>query len=90
MTAADIALAAREGYAASEHLKRYTTLGMGTDQGKTGNIAGLALLAAMTGRGIAETAPDHLPPALRAGRLRAPRRARARPSRRPGAGHADA
>jgi sarcosine oxidase subunit alpha len=56
VTAADIALAAREGFVASEHLKRYTTLGMGTDQGKTGNIAGLALLAALTGRDIGETA----------------------------------
>ena len=41
----DIALAAREGYQSVEHLKRYTTLGMGTDQGKTTNIIGLALLA---------------------------------------------
>src|SRR5439155_11829479 len=53
VTAADIALAAREGYAAVEHLKRYTTLGMGTDQGKTGNIPGLAVLAAATGQSIA-------------------------------------
>ena len=62
VTAADIALAAREGYAASEHAKRYTTLGMGTDQGKTGNISGLALLGAMTGRGIGETAPTTFRP----------------------------
>jgi sarcosine oxidase subunit alpha len=46
VTVADIALAAREGYTSVEHLKRYTTLGMGTDQGKTGNLIGLALLAA--------------------------------------------
>ncbi|MEO7728159.1 MAG: glycine cleavage T C-terminal barrel domain-containing protein, partial [Burkholderiales bacterium] len=45
VTAADIALAAREGYASVEHLKRYTTLGMGTDQGKTSNINGLAIHA---------------------------------------------
>ena len=49
VTVADIALAAREGYRSVEHLKRYTTLGMGTDQGKTGNIVGLALLAAELG-----------------------------------------
>ncbi|HEX3860405.1 MAG TPA: sarcosine oxidase subunit alpha family protein [Stellaceae bacterium] len=55
VTVADIALAVREGYGASEHLKRYTTLGMGTDQGKTGNVAGLTLLAAMTGRDVAGT-----------------------------------
>src|SRR5581483_10831723 len=40
VTAADIALAAREGFQSIEHVKRYTTLGMGTDQGKTGNITG--------------------------------------------------
>ena len=45
VTAADITLAAREGYESVEHLKRYTTLGMGTDQGKTGNVPGLAILA---------------------------------------------
>jgi sarcosine oxidase subunit alpha len=45
VTVADVALAAREGYRSVEHLKRYTTLGMGTDQGKTSNIVGLALLA---------------------------------------------
>ncbi len=55
VTAADIELATREGYSAIEHLKRYTTLGMGTDQGKTGNVAGLAMLAALTGRDIAST-----------------------------------
>ncbi|HEV2335669.1 MAG TPA: sarcosine oxidase subunit alpha family protein [Stellaceae bacterium] len=52
VTVADIALAAREGYAGVEHLKRYTTLGMGTDQGKTGNLPALALIAALTGRSI--------------------------------------
>ena len=45
VTVDDIALAAREGYQSVEHLKRYTTLGMGTDQGKLSNIVGLALLA---------------------------------------------
>ncbi len=45
VTTADIALAAREGYASVEHLKRYTTLGMGTDQGKLSNINGLAIQA---------------------------------------------
>ena len=45
VTAADVALAAREGYHSVEHLKRYTTMGMGTDQGKTSNVNALALLA---------------------------------------------
>ena len=55
VTAADIALAAREGFTAVEHLKRYTTLGMATDQGKTSNVTGLAMMAALTGRTIAQT-----------------------------------
>ncbi|MFV2093363.1 MAG: sarcosine oxidase subunit alpha, partial [Hyphomicrobiales bacterium] len=45
VTAADLDLAVREGYGATEHLKRYTTLGMATDQGKTGNINALGLHA---------------------------------------------
>ena len=48
VTVSDIALAAREGYDAIEHLKRYTTLGMGPDQGKTSNVVGIALLARET------------------------------------------
>ena len=41
----DVELAAREGYASVEHAKRYTTLGMATDQGKNSNINGLAVLS---------------------------------------------
>ncbi|MCY4304460.1 MAG: sarcosine oxidase subunit alpha family protein [Aestuariivita sp.] len=41
----DIQLSAREGYESIEHTKRYTTLGMATDQGKLSNVNGLALLA---------------------------------------------
>ena len=48
-TVADIRLAAREGYRSVEHLKRYTALGFGTDQGKLGNINGLAILAGVLG-----------------------------------------
>ncbi|MDA9975992.1 sarcosine oxidase subunit alpha [Alphaproteobacteria bacterium] len=44
VTAADVHLAAREGYQSVEHLKRYTTTGMGTDQGKTSNINALAIM----------------------------------------------
>jgi len=55
VTAADIALAAREGYRSVEHAKRYTTLGMATDQGKSSGVNGLAILADVTGRTIAET-----------------------------------
>jgi heterotetrameric sarcosine oxidase alpha subunit len=48
----DVDLAHREGYQSVEHLKRYTTLGMGTDQGKTSNLNGLAVLAARRGLGM--------------------------------------
>ncbi|MGE0557598.1 MAG: sarcosine oxidase subunit alpha family protein [Burkholderiales bacterium] len=54
VTTADIVLAAREGYVSVEHLKRYTTLGMGTDQGKTSNINGLAILAEINAAQIPE------------------------------------
>ncbi|MEY4267378.1 MAG: hypothetical protein RIS90_1913 [Pseudomonadota bacterium] len=54
VTANDVALAAREGYHSVEHTKRYTTLGMGTDQGKTSNVVGLALLARQLERSIPE------------------------------------
>jgi len=54
VTAADVRLAVRENYRSVEHLKRYTTLGMGTDQGRTSNVNGLAILAAAIGREIPE------------------------------------
>ncbi len=54
VTVADIDLAAREGYDSVEHLKRYTTAGMGTDQGRTGNVNALALLAERRGVSIPE------------------------------------
>ncbi len=46
---ADIALAVQEGYQHIEHIKRYTALGFGTDQGKNGNIIGAGILADMLG-----------------------------------------
>ncbi len=55
VTVSDIALAEREGYRSVEHVKRYTTLGMATDQGRTGNVNGLAILAEITGKTIPET-----------------------------------
>jgi sarcosine oxidase subunit alpha len=54
VTVDDIDLAVREGYRSIEHLKRYTTLGMGTDQGKTSNLAGAARLAERLGKSFAE------------------------------------
>src|SRR5690606_26231619 len=55
VTVKDVQLAHREGYRSAEHMKRYTTLGMATDQGKTANIPALAVLAECTGRSIADT-----------------------------------
>lgn len=51
----DVQLAAREGYASVEHAKRYTTLGMATDQGKLSNINGLAILSDALGQPISQT-----------------------------------
>jgi sarcosine oxidase subunit alpha len=48
----DVQLAAREGFESVEHTKRYTTLGMATDQGKLSNINGLATLAQALGEDI--------------------------------------
>ena len=70
----DIELAQREGFGAAEHLKRYTTLGMATDQGKTANVAALAIMAEISGRPIARARRDGVPPALHAGRHRRARR----------------
>jgi sarcosine oxidase subunit alpha len=62
VTVTDVKLARQEGFAAVEHLKRYTTLGMATDQGKTANVNGLALLAELTGRGVAQTGTTRFRP----------------------------
>ncbi|MER9533877.1 sarcosine oxidase subunit alpha family protein [Mesorhizobium sp. M0309] len=55
VTVKDIKLAHAENMRPVEHLKRYTTLGMATDQGKTANVTGLAVMAKLTGRTIPET-----------------------------------
>jgi heterotetrameric sarcosine oxidase alpha subunit len=55
VTTKDVKLAAQEGFRSVEHMKRYTTQGMAPDQGKSSNVAALAVLADATGRGIAET-----------------------------------
>ncbi len=85
VTVKDVGLAARENFQSVEHLKRYTTLGMATDQGKTSNVNGIAVMAELTGRGIAETGtttfrPPYAPVSLgglagsRHGLLYSPRR----------------
>ena len=54
VTTGDLALAQREGYTSVEHTKRYTTLGMGTDQGKTGAMVALAQIADLRGVALPE------------------------------------
>jgi len=55
VTVKDVKLAKQENFVSVEHLKRYTTLGMATDQGKTGNVLGLAVMAELTGKTIPQT-----------------------------------
>jgi sarcosine oxidase subunit alpha len=50
----DVALAARENYRSVEHLKRYTTTGMATDQGKTSNVNALVTMGTLTQRSPGE------------------------------------
>ena len=67
VTAADLALALREGYRSIEHVKRYTTTGMGTDQGKTSNVNALGIVAEHHRSADRRARRHHLPPALHAG-----------------------
>jgi sarcosine oxidase, subunit alpha len=62
VTAADVELAARENYRSVEHLKRYTTTGMGTDQGKSSNINALIVMGECTGRVPAEVGTTRFRP----------------------------
>ncbi len=55
VTVKDIELAHKENMRPIEHLKRWTTLGMATDQGKTANVTALAIMASLTGKSIPET-----------------------------------
>ncbi len=69
VTLADVDLAWREGYRSVEHLKRYTTLGMATDQGKTSNMAALSRLAQAQGveipaAGLTTFRPPYTPATL--------------------------
>ena len=53
VTVGDVQLAARENFRSVEHVKRYTTLGMASDQGKTSNVSGIQVMAGLLGK-----APD--------------------------------
>ncbi|MGC2127507.1 MAG: sarcosine oxidase subunit alpha family protein [Methylovirgula sp.] len=69
VTAQDIEIAYREGFRAVEHLKRYTTLGMATEQGKTSSLNGHALLAHLARQSVAAAGttrfrPPHVPVAI--------------------------
>lgn len=77
VTVKDVKLSHQEGFKSVEHLKRYTTLGMATDQGKTSNIGGLAIMAELAGKAIPEVGttifrPPYTPTAIGAlaGRMR--------------------
>ena len=54
VTANDIVLASREGFRSIEHVKRYTTAGMATDQGKTSNLNALGIVARQLGKRVPE------------------------------------
>ncbi|MFZ9407947.1 MAG: sarcosine oxidase subunit alpha family protein [Burkholderiaceae bacterium] len=54
VAASDLLLAVREGFESIEHVKRFTAMGFGTDQGKTGNINGMGIVAQTLGRTIPE------------------------------------
>ncbi len=75
VTAADIVLAAREGFESVEHVKRYTAMGFGTDQGKLGNINGMAILAQALGQDDPADGHHDVPSQLHAGDVRRPGRA---------------
>ena len=51
----DIRQAHQEGFISVEHMKRYTTLGMASDQGRVGNVLGIAAMADALGQSISET-----------------------------------
>jgi len=69
VTADDVRLAHREGFRSVEHLKRYTTLGMATDQGKTSNVPGLAIMADALGKPIPEVGTTRFRPPYTAASL---------------------
>ena len=62
VTAKDITLAEQEGFVSVEHAKRYTTLGMATDQGKTSNVTGIGILAEARGEPIPDVGTTRFRP----------------------------
>ena len=82
--------ALREGYRSIEHVKRYTTTGMGTDQGKTSNVNALQHRRRDHRPAGRRARRHHLPPAVYAGAVRRDRRPQLRRLLRPRAPHPDA
>ncbi len=70
VTSRDLDLATREGFQSIEHVKRYTTTGMATDQGKTSNLNAMAIVAESPRCSHPASGIDHLSHALHAGHLR--------------------
>ncbi len=71
VTVKDVVVSNKEGFRSVEHMKRYTTLGMATDQGKTSNVPALAIMAELTGKTIPQTGttifrPPYTPVAISA------------------------
>lgn len=62
VTVQDIEIAAREGFGSAEHAKRYTTLGMGTDQGRNSSVIGQAILAELSDLPLAQLGTISLRP----------------------------
>ena len=80
VTTKDLAVATAEGFVSIEHVKRYTTTGMATDQGKTSNLNAVATVAALTGQpieaiGLTTFRPPYTPVTFGALAGRLPRRA---------------
>ena len=62
VTVADLRQSLEEGFTDIEHVKRYTTLGVGTDQGRIGAVLGAAILAELSGRDVGEVGQFRLRP----------------------------
>ena len=62
VTTHDLEVATNEGFVSIEHVKRYTTTGMATDQGKTSNLNALATVAGLTGQGMDAIGPTRFRP----------------------------
>jgi heterotetrameric sarcosine oxidase alpha subunit len=65
VTVSDLRQAVAEGFREIEHVKRYTTLGVGTDQGKTSGLVGAAIVAELLGRPLAEVGLSRARPPTR-------------------------